>query len=75
MSTKSQIAALATVATVIGTPAFAGQRVKPTLHSAFAGAFASSVNPGGGARQPGSAACEQQPERRLLTRSLPGFRH
>jgi hypothetical protein len=47
MSTKSQIAALAAVAIVIGAPAFAGQRLKPTLHSAFAGAFASSVNPGG----------------------------
>jgi hypothetical protein len=47
MSTKSQIAALAAVAIVIGAPAFAGQRVNPTLHSAFAGAFASSVNPGG----------------------------
>jgi hypothetical protein len=47
MSTKSQIAALAAVAIVIAAPAFAGQRVKPTLHSAFAGAFASSVNPGG----------------------------
>jgi hypothetical protein len=47
MSTKSQIAALAAVAIVIAAPAFAGQRVKPILHSAFAGAFASSVNPGG----------------------------
>jgi hypothetical protein len=28
-----------------------------------------------GGRQPGSAACEQQPERSLLTRSLPGFWH
>jgi hypothetical protein len=45
MSTKSQIATLAAVAIVIAAPAFAGQRVKPTLHSAFAGAFASSVNP------------------------------
>jgi hypothetical protein len=47
MSTTSQIAALAAVAIVLAAPAFAGQRVKPTLHSAFAGAFASSVNPGG----------------------------
>ena len=47
MSKMSQIAALAAVAIVIGAPAFAGQRVKPTLHSAFAGAFASSANPGG----------------------------
>jgi hypothetical protein len=45
MSTKSQIAALAAVAIVIAAPAFAGQRVKPTQHSAFAGAFGSSVNP------------------------------
>jgi hypothetical protein len=72
MSTKSQIATLAAVAIVIAVPAFAGQRVKPTLHSAFAGAFASSDNP---ARQPGSAACEQQPEPRFLTRALPGFWH
>jgi hypothetical protein len=47
MSTKSQIAALAAVALVIAAPAFAGQQLKPTLHSAFAGAFASSVDPGG----------------------------
>jgi hypothetical protein len=46
MSTKSQIATLAAVAIVIAAPAFAGQRVKPTPHSAFAGALASSVNPG-----------------------------
>jgi hypothetical protein len=45
MSTK--IAALAAVAIVIAAPALASQRVKPTVHSAFAGAFASSVNPGG----------------------------
>jgi hypothetical protein len=47
MSTKSRIAALAAVAIVIAAPAVASQRVKPTVHSAFAGAFASSVNPGG----------------------------
>jgi hypothetical protein len=47
MSTKCKIAGLAAVAIVIAAPAFAGQRVKPTQHSAFAGAFASSVNPGG----------------------------
>jgi hypothetical protein len=46
MSTKSKIAALAAVAIVIAAPAFAGQRDKPTQHSAFAGAFASSGNPG-----------------------------
>ena len=46
MSTKSKIATLAAVAIVIAAPAFAGQRVKPTLHSAFAGAFASSADPG-----------------------------
>ena len=44
MSKMSQIAALAAVAIVIAARAFASQRVKPTLHSAFAGAFASSVN-------------------------------
>jgi hypothetical protein len=47
MSKMSQIAALAAVASVIAAPAFASQRVKPAVHSAFAGAFASSVNPGG----------------------------
>jgi hypothetical protein len=47
MSTKSQIAVLAAVAIAIAAPAFASQRVKPTVHSAFAGAFASSVNPEG----------------------------
>jgi hypothetical protein len=47
MSTKCKIAGLAAVAIVIAAPAFAGPRVKPTQHSAFAGAFASSVNPGG----------------------------
>jgi hypothetical protein len=47
MSTKNQIAALAAVAIVIAAPAFASQRVKPTVHTALAGAFASSVNPGG----------------------------
>jgi hypothetical protein len=47
MFTTSQIAALAAVAIVIAAPAFAGQRAKPTLHRAVAGAFASSVNPGG----------------------------
>jgi hypothetical protein len=47
MSTKSKIAALAAVAIVIAAPAFAGQRVKPTQYRAFAGAFATSVNPGG----------------------------
>jgi hypothetical protein len=43
----SRIAALAAVAIVIAAPAFASQRVKPSVHSAFAGAFASSVNFGG----------------------------
>jgi hypothetical protein len=47
MFTKSKIAALAAVAIVIAAPAFADQRVKPTHHSAFAGAFASSANSGG----------------------------
>jgi hypothetical protein len=47
MSTKCKIAGLAAVAIVMAAPAFAGQRVKPTRHSAFAGAFASSVSPGG----------------------------
>jgi hypothetical protein len=47
MPTKSKIAALTAVAIVIAAPAFAGQRVKPTQHSAFDGAFASSANPGG----------------------------
>jgi len=47
MFTKSKIAALAGVAIVIAAPAFAGQRVKSTHHSAFAGVFASSANPGG----------------------------
>jgi hypothetical protein len=47
MSTKFKIAGLAAVAIVIAAPAFAGQRVKPTHHSAFAGAFASAVNPRG----------------------------
>jgi len=47
MPTKSKIAALAAVAIVIAAPAFAGQRVKRAQHSAFAGAFASSSNPGG----------------------------
>ena len=47
MFTTSQIAALAAAAIVIAAPAFAGQRAKPTLHRAVAGAFASSVNPGG----------------------------
>jgi hypothetical protein len=56
MSTKSQIAALAAVAIVIAAPAFASQRVKPTVHSAFAGAFASSVNPGGADVNPVSAS-------------------
>jgi hypothetical protein len=44
MFKMSQIAALAAVAIVIAAPAFASQRVKPSVHSAFAGAFASSVN-------------------------------
>jgi hypothetical protein len=47
MSTTFKIAGLAALAIVIAAPAFAGQRVKPTQHSAFAGAFASSVNPVG----------------------------
>jgi hypothetical protein len=47
MSTKCKLAGLVALAIVIAAPAFAGQRVKPTQHSAFAGAFASSVNPGG----------------------------
>ena len=47
MSTKCKIAGLAALAIVIAAPAFAGQRVKPTQHSAFAGAFASAVNPTG----------------------------
>jgi hypothetical protein len=47
MPQKKEIAGLAAVAIVMAAPAFAGQRVKPTQHSAFAGAFASSVNPGG----------------------------
>jgi hypothetical protein len=47
MSTKFKIAGLAVMAIVIAAPAFAGQRVKPTQHSAFAGAFASAVNPTG----------------------------
>lgn len=45
MSTKCKIAGLAALAIVIAVPAFAGQRVKPTQHNAFAGAFASAVNP------------------------------
>jgi hypothetical protein len=45
MSTKFKIAGLAAAAIVIAAPAFAGQRVKPTQRSAFAGAFASAVNP------------------------------
>ena len=44
---KSKIAVLAAVAIVIGAPAFTGQQVKTTQHSAFAGAFASSANPEG----------------------------
>jgi hypothetical protein len=47
MSTKSKMASLAALAIVIAAPAFAAQRGKPTQQSAFAGAFASSVNPGG----------------------------
>jgi hypothetical protein len=47
MSTKCKIAGLAALAIVIAAPAFAGQRVKPTQHTAFAGAFASAVNPSG----------------------------
>jgi hypothetical protein len=45
MSAKCKLACLAALAIVIAAPAFAGQRVKPTQHSAFAGAFGSSVNP------------------------------
>jgi hypothetical protein len=47
MSTNCKIAALAALAIVIAAPALAGQRVKPTQHSAFAGAFASTINPAG----------------------------
>jgi hypothetical protein len=43
MSTKIQIAALAVAAIVIAAPAVAGQRIKSTLRSGFAGAFASST--------------------------------
>jgi hypothetical protein len=68
MSTKSQIAALAAVAIVIAAPAFASQRVKPTLHSAFAGAFASSVNPGGGHVNP----VQRPPNNNRNGVSLPG---
>jgi hypothetical protein len=41
------MASPAALAIVIAAPAFAAQRGKPTQQSAFAGAFASSVNPGG----------------------------
>jgi hypothetical protein len=47
MSTMIQIAALAAVAIVIAAPAVAGQRTKPNVHSGFAGAFASSIDPVG----------------------------
>jgi hypothetical protein len=47
MSTTIQIAALATAAIVIAAPAVAGQRIKFTLHSGLAGAFASSIDPVG----------------------------
>lgn len=51
MPTK-RIVVLAALVTVIVAPVFAGQRLKPAPHGAFAGAFASSVNPGKAHQQP-----------------------
>jgi hypothetical protein len=47
-----RIVVLAALVTVIVAPAFAGQRLKPAPHGAFAGGFASSVNPGKAHQQP-----------------------
>ena len=47
MSTKSKIAVLVALATVIAAPAFAGQRVNSAQHSAPAGAYAPSVSHAG----------------------------
>jgi hypothetical protein len=46
MPTRTTIVVLAALITVVFAPAFAGQGLKPAPHGAFAGAFASSVNPG-----------------------------
>jgi hypothetical protein len=71
MSTTSQIAALAAVTIVIAAPAFAGQRAKPTLRSAVAGAFASSVNPGGAHVNPVQRRANLNPV--SLPAPCPGF--
>jgi hypothetical protein len=73
MSTMGQIAALAAVAIVIAAPAFAGQRLKPTLHNAFAGAFASSVNAGGTHVNPVQRPASNNPGGVALPAHCPDF--
>lgn len=47
MSTKSKMATIAALATIIAAPAYAAPPVKHMPRSAFDGAYASPFNPGG----------------------------
>jgi hypothetical protein len=73
MSKMSRIAALAAVTIVIAAPAFASQRVKPSVHSAFAGAFASSVNFGGADVKPVQRAASNNRNGVSLPAACPDF--
>ena len=73
MSKMSRIAALAAVTIVIAAPAVASQRVKPSVHSAFAGAFASSVNFGGADVKPVQRAASNNRNGVSLPAACPDF--